>query len=130
MTNDTYKEMLNEMNKAWEDDPSIIQNKTTYQFVMDDIFGYGYKHRTLRTLFDPGSHEWTETTMDEKISILQKIIAYKHIPLGIIIQEYKKYYREEVANKEYVARDADMGVGILLEACVKKLQSQEKKETI
>lgn len=39
-----------------------------YQEKLDKIFGKGslWKHRTLRTLFDPNSSEYNQTTMDKK----------------------------------------------------------------
>ena len=51
--------------------------ENNYQSLMDEIFGANYKHRTLRTVFDPYSNEWSETNVDEKKSILQKILASK-----------------------------------------------------
>lgn len=45
-----------------------------YQQKIDKIFGKGslWKHRTLRTLFDPNSSEYNQTTMEKKLEILQK----------------------------------------------------------
>jgi len=51
--------------------------ENNYQSLMDEIFGANYKHRTLRTVFDPYSNEWSEANVDEKKSILQKILASK-----------------------------------------------------
>lgn len=39
---------------------------------MDRIFKAPmWKHRTLRTIFDPFSSEWKETSMDKKVQILK-----------------------------------------------------------
>ena len=45
-----------------------------YQEIVDEIFGSYYQHRTLRTLFDPYSHEWNDTTIEKKLIILKKIL--------------------------------------------------------
>lgn len=55
-----------------------------YQQKIDKIFANGslWKHRTLRTLFDPFSSEYNLTTMDKKLEILQTIQKS-----GLIISE-------------------------------------------
>ena len=44
-----------------------------YQQQLDKIFGKGslWKHRTLRTVFDPFSSEYDNTTIDKKLEILK-----------------------------------------------------------
>lgn len=84
-----------------------------YQQKIDKIFGKGslWKHRTLRTLFDPYSSEYNQTTMDEKLEIL-KTIKDHGIDLSELIKDYKEFYTEE--NKIQVVKIADEGLEILL----------------
>ena len=84
-----------------------------YQQKLDKIFGKGslWKHRTLRTLFDPNSSEYNQTTMDKKIEILNTIRENK-IDLNELLYEYKEFYTEE--NKIHVVDVADEGLEILL----------------
>jgi len=84
-----------------------------YQQKLDKIFSKGnlWKHRTLRTLFDPNSSEYNQTTMEKKIEILN-IIRENKIDLLELLNEYKDFYIEE--NKIHVADIADEGFEILL----------------
>jgi len=85
-----------------------------YQEKIDKIFGKGslWKHRTLRTLFDPYSSEYDQTTMDKKLEILNTI-KENGIDLNELIIDYKNFYREE--NKTHVVDIADEGLEILLQ---------------
>jgi len=47
----------------------------------------------LRTLFDSGSSEWSNTTLDEKVKAL-KMISDKKIPLEMIMMGYKNLYKD------------------------------------
>jgi len=82
---------------------------------MDEIFSKGnpWPHRTLRTLFDPYSSEWAETTMEKKVSIIRKIQEAGE-NLEIIALEYKQFYTKEL-NKPDVAKDFDKGLIQILE---------------
>ena len=84
-----------------------------YQQKLDKIFGKGslWKHRTLRTLFDPNSSEYNQTSMDKKLEILNTIRENK-IDLNELMDEYKEFYTEE--NKIHVVDIADEGFEILL----------------
>lgn len=84
-----------------------------YQQKLDKIFGKGslWKHRTLRTLFDPNSSEYNQTTMDKKLEIMNTIRENK-IDLNKLIDEYKEFYTEE--NKIHVVDVADEGLERLL----------------
>ena len=84
-----------------------------YQEKVDKIFGKGslWKHRTLRTLFDPNSSEYNQTTMDKKLEILKKI-KENEIDLTDLLNDYKEFYKEE--NKIHVVDIADEGLEILL----------------
>ena len=60
-----------------------------YQEIVDEIFGSLYKHRTLRTLFDPNSSEWNETTIEKKLEILKKILEIIKFLLNSLFQVIK-----------------------------------------
>lgn len=85
-----------------------------YQQKLDKIFGKGslWKHRTLRTLFDPFSSEYNLTTMDKKLEIL-KTLKENGINLNELLNDYKEFYTEE--NKIHVVDVADEGLRILLQ---------------
>ena len=84
---------------------------TNYCDIVDKAMGQNmYKHRTLRTCLDPGSSEWNETTMEEKVAILKKVATVKD--LGFIFRLYKNEYRE--MGKPHVAKSLEDGLTILL----------------
>ena len=59
--------------------------KKHYQEIVDEIFGSLYRHRTLRTLFDPNSSEWSDTTIEKKLEILKTILDSKKIDLTQLV---------------------------------------------
>ena len=67
-----------------------------YEKRMDKIFANEsiWQHRTLRTIFDPFSHEWTQTTAEEKIAII-KTIEVNGESLVRLIHDYKERYEEK-----------------------------------
>ena len=89
-----------------------------YQQKIDKIFGKGslWKHRILRTLFDPNSSEYNQTTMEKKLEILQKI-KENNIDLPELLNDYKEFYKEE--NKIHVVDIAEEGLEILLKNTTK-----------
>ncbi len=89
-----------------------------YQQKIDKIFGNGslWKHRTLRTLFDPNSSEYSQTTMEKKLEILQTI-KDNNIDLSELLNDYKEFYTEE--NKIHVVDVADEGLEKLLKEKMK-----------
>jgi len=89
-----------------------------YQQKLDKIFGKGdlWKHRTLRTLFDPFSSEYDLTSMDKKVEILNTILENK-ISLTDLIQDYKDFYLEE--NKRNVVDAIEDGLINLLSKAMK-----------
>lgn len=89
-----------------------------YQQKIDKIFGNGslWKHRTLRTLFDPNSSEYNQTTMEKKLEILQTI-KDNNIDLSELLNDYKEFYTEE--NKIHVVDVADEGLEKLLKEKMK-----------
>ena len=86
-----------------------------YQEIVDEIYGSYYKHRTLRTLFDPNSSEWNETTIREKLEILGTILKSNKISLDELAHGYKTFYMIELANKSHVVESFEDGLIILLE---------------
>lgn len=77
----------------------IMTKPIDYKARMDKIFtqGHLWNHRTLRTVFDPGSSEWDRTTMEQKIVILKKIVESGE-KLDRLIFNYKNRYREQDRN--------------------------------
>lgn len=88
-----------------------------YQQKMDNIFAKGsiWKHRTLRTLFDPFSSEYEQTTLDKKVEILKNILE-NDLNLTAIIKEYKQFYLEE--NKQHVVKSVEDGLTNLLSKAI------------
>jgi len=89
-----------------------------YQSLMDELFGSDYKHKTLRAVFDPYSNEWTETNIDEKKSILKKILESKKITLNELIRSYKLYHLYEPTYIKNVAESVEDSLIILLEESI------------
>ncbi len=87
---------------------------------MDKLFAEGalWNHRTLRTIFDPYGEEWRETNMNRKIEILKNIIDNGE-SLDKVFEEFKQYYSEDLANKEYVSDNAYKSLIIFLELLLK-----------
>jgi len=84
-----------------------------YQEIVDEVFGSMYRHRTLRTLFDPNSSEWNDTTTNKKLKILKKLLDSGKISLDEIIIGYKHFYQSELANKGHVIDSLQDGLAIL-----------------
>ncbi len=89
-----------------------------YQDIIDEIFGSSNEHRTLRTLFDPNSSEWNDTTIEKKLEILNKILDSKKISLGKLILGYKHFYTKELTNKGHVIRSLEDGLIVLLQNAI------------
>lgn len=85
-----------------------------YQDIVDEVFGHNFRHRTLRTLFDPMGSEWRDTSMDQKVHILKKLLASNKITLEEIIDGYTFFYSHELKNKRHVLSSLDDGLAILL----------------
>jgi len=88
--------------------------KEHYQDIVDEVFGSMYKHRTLRTLFDPNSSEWNETSIDQKLEILKKLLDSNKVTLNEILNGYKHFYQNELANKGHVLNSLQDSLTILL----------------
>ena len=88
-----------------------------YCEIVDKALGHEMsQHRTLRTCLDPGSDEWNETTMGEKVEILKKVSTVKD--LNRIFLLYKTEYRE--MGKPHVANALEDGLIQLLKYLLKE----------
>jgi hypothetical protein len=97
-----------------DDKPPIIASDSMhYQQIVDNIFSKGHlwKHRTLRTVFDPFASEYDKTSMEEKLMILSRLLNSEH-QLEDIIAGYKQFYTEQ--SKPHVARAVQSGLLALL----------------
>jgi len=84
-----------------------------YQEIVDEVFGTRYKHRTLRTLFDQDAHEWSETTIEEKKDILNKILGSNKISFQQVITGYTNFYLFELENKGNAVNSLSKSIEIL-----------------
>ena len=85
-----------------------------YLDTIDQIFsenGNKWEHRTLRTIFDPLSHEWNETSMAEKKDILKKIV-HSGTSLDVLIHQYLSFYLEQ--NRIDIIRELPSGLSEIL----------------
>ena len=89
-----------------------------YEARMDLIFAKGdlWKHRTLRTVFDPSSSEWGNTTMQQKVAILKKIVENGENLYGLI-DDYKDRYREQ--NRYDIANQTGNALAFIIEHILK-----------
>ena len=85
-----------------------------YQQIADKVFGSFYRHRTLRTVFDPFSTEWNDTSSEQKIEILKKLLNSNKITLPEILGGYKHYYKHELVGKAHVVDSLPDGFSSLL----------------
>lgn len=76
-----------------------------YEARLDKIFGKGslWKHRSFRTVLDPYSSEWNQTTMQQKIEILKKL-KLNNENLENLISDYEDRYIEQ--NRKDIAISA------------------------
>lgn len=91
-----------------------------YQEKLDKLFANGrlWKHRTFRTVFDPYSSEYDETTITQKVEFLGKCV-YSGISLSVLIEGYKEFYVEE--NKQGVINSLEDGlIRIITETLIQK----------
>jgi hypothetical protein len=89
-----------------------------YEARMDKIFANGrlWNHRTLRTVFDPPSSEWGNTTMQQKVAILKKIVENGENLYGLI-DDYKDRYREQ--NRYDIANQTGNALAFIIEHILK-----------
>lgn len=95
--------------------------KMHYQDLVDEVFRSRHPHRTLRTVFDPGSTEWSETTITQKLAFLKKLLEADKLTLEEILDSYKHFYKYELANKAHVLDSLDDALAILLTNSIKKM---------
>lgn len=80
-----------------------------YQENLDKLFAKGilWKHRNFRTVFDPYSSEYDNTSMEQKVEYVRKCNE-NDLTLGELIEGYKEFYREE--NKPNVINSLEEGL--------------------
>ena len=86
-----------------------------YQDLVLERLGSNFKHKTLRTIFDYRSQEWTETSLEEKLQILKSLLDHNGVTLETLIIGYKHYYSSELSNKSHVIKSLEKSLEILLE---------------
>lgn len=79
---------------------------------------------TFRDCFDPASSEFADTTMEQKIVTLQKVIG-SGFSLQKLTNDYCKFY--DKLNKPYVAKDLHQGLKTLINNLLKKHTSFKLK---
>lgn len=57
--------------------------------------------KTLRTVLDYLSHEWSDTLLEQKSNILNELITSNY-KLTYFLEQYINFYAKELYNKEYV----------------------------
>lgn len=89
-----------------------------YEARLDKIFSEGrlWKHRTMRTVFDPLSSEYSDTSLDQKIEILKKIVN-NDFQLRRLISDYKERYIEQ--NRRDIASEVEKSLVVLLDHILK-----------
>jgi len=94
-----------------------------YEEQLDKIFANGrlWKHRTFRTVLDPLSHEYSQTTMDQKINFLKTLIN-SNIKLRRFIEDYKFRYIE--IDRRDIAVETEKALIIIVEHLLKKDQGE------
>lgn len=95
-----------------------------YEFRLDTIFGKGslWTHRTMRTVFDPHSSEWSDTTIEKKVEILRRIVLNNE-NLQDLIFDYKQRYLEQ--NREDIANSVEEALIILIGFALNPVQTIE-----
>ena len=103
-----------------------MAGKIDYESRMDKLFAHGnlWKHRTLRTVFDPSSSEYSETTIDQKYDILKKAVDNGE-KLRVLIHDYKFRYLEQ--NRRDIAFEVENALIILLDYQFKQNQNSQEK---
>ena len=95
------------------------EDENYYETRLDKIFTNGalWKHRTFRTIFDPLSSEWGDTTYDQKIEILQKVVS-SGVKLRKLIRDYKARYNEQ--NRRDITLEVENALAEILQYKLRK----------
>lgn len=85
-----------------------------YERKLDKLFGKGslWKYRTFRTVLDPYSSEWEQTTIEQKLNYLELLIKSGE-NLTEFINEYEDRYIEQ--NRKDIALSVKDALGVLLQ---------------
>jgi hypothetical protein len=104
-----------------------MKNQNSYEDRIDRIFAFSdkdiWEHRTLRTVFDPSSSEWSDTALSEKIDILRKIVESEE-NLSVLVLEYRERYLEQ--GRKDISDSVTQGLAEILEYTLKTKKHAEK----
>ena len=91
-----------------------MKQEKNYEVRMDSLFGNGsmWRHRTLRTLFDPYSQEWKSTDLGQKIQMLKSITSSGESLLSLIYQFKDKYDQKD---RRDISSSVDLALATILE---------------
>ena len=85
-----------------------------YKEKVDELFNNELNtNRTLRTVFDCLSHEWENTSFEQKEALILKLYCSDH-RLEFYINGYKDLYNNELANKSYVVDSLGKSIRMLV----------------
>ncbi len=87
-----------------------------YKEIFEEIFGEGFPYVNLRTLLDPYSSDWGETTMEDKLDMIKQIVESEKISILDILQDYPFDNQEHCEDEEYIHFATEKGLRILLKA--------------
>ena len=82
-----------------------------------------HAHGGWRTFFDPHSHQWTETTIDQKLDFLNEIMEATGSTMEDIVLLYKMDYG---GDRPDIAHSTALSLPLLLE---RALTRDSRKET-
>ena len=85
-----------------------------YQEKVDELLNNNLSsNRTLRTIFDCLSHEWEQTSFEQKEALILKLYCSDH-QLEFYIEGYKDFYCNDLANKAYVVESLGKSIRMLV----------------
>ena len=96
-----------------------------YEKILDETFAKGrlWKHRTFRTVLDPLSHEYSNTTMEQKVQFIEELVK-NNVNLRRFINNYKSSYIEQ--NRRDIAIETEKALIYLLEYMLKDQKGAKK----
>lgn len=99
-----------------------------YCEAVDQVLGTTYsKHRTLRSCLDPGSAEWEDATMEDRIEVLKRLVASGN-SLQSIFLNYKLTYIE--MNKTHVSNNLENGLAAVLQYLLEQQIIEDPKPAV
>lgn len=99
-----------------------------YCETVDNVLSTPYsKHRTLRSCLDPGSAEWEDATMEDRIEVLKRLVASGN-SLQSIFLNYKLTYIE--MNKTHVSNNLENGLAAVLQYLLEQQIIEDPKPAV